>query len=135
MSKRLIDISAMICLLIAIVSGFMLHADVHHLHIYHHRLLWGVHETAGILMAIAVIIHCLQHKFWFNNYRRIKVKKKRVTTILLITLIILIISGVILLCGSKSEEISILHYVIGIASVVLATGHVIKRWKLFKAAK
>lgn len=135
MRKKPVDIAAMICLLIAIVSGFMLHVGVHHHHIYNNRFLWGIHESAGILMFVAVIIHCLQHKYWFKNYRRIPVKKKRVTTILLAILVILFISGAILMGGSQSEEISIIHYAIGIASTILAIGHVIKRWKLFKIAK
>lgn len=130
--KQSTDIVAMTFLACAIVTGFFLHKEVHHLYIYDNTLLWAVHIVSGVVAASAIIVHCIQHKFWFKNYRKIPVGKKRVTSLLFIVSILVTISGIILASGSHSNFISIFHYVSAIVFTLLAIGHVVKRWKFFR---
>lgn len=126
------DIAAIALTLAAIVTGFILHNEVWHSHIYDNTALWALHEASGLVLLVAVILHCTQHSFWFRNYAKIKPERKRVTTILLAIGVIVAATGVVLMCGSHSETVSHVHYVGAILFVALAIGHVAKRWKLFK---
>ncbi len=130
--KPLVDIVSMIMLLVAIVTGFMLHKEVWHLHLFNDHSLWSIHEAVGLVLLVFVAGHCLQHSFWFKNYAKIKPDRKRVTTILLIIGIIVAISGIILMCGSRSELISHIHYVCAILFTIISIGHIAKRWKILK---
>ncbi len=130
--KCVVDVVAMACVIAAIVTGFVLHKEVHHIHIYGNVGLWGAHESVGLVLVALLAVHGAQHPQWFRNYRKIPVKRKRVTTVLLCVGVILAASGIVLMCGSRSEELSILHYVLGIAFTLFAIGHVVKRWRIFK---
>lgn len=131
--KCVVDVVAMVCVIAAIVSGFVLHKEVHHLYyIYDNCGLWSVHETVGLMLVAILVLHGMQHPQWFRNYRKIPVKRKRITTIFLCVGVILVVSGVVLMCGSRSEEVSIFHYVLGVVFTLLAVGHVCKRWRIFK---
>ena len=123
---------AMVCTAAAVITGFMLHDEVHHLFIYDNIALWTIHETVGLILAAAISIHCTQHKPWFKNYRKIPVRRKRPTTILLAVAILVVVSGCILMCGSHSQFISIFHYIGGILFTLLATAHALKRWPMFR---
>lgn len=131
--KKSVDILEMVCVIVAIVTGFILHREVHHLFVYDDVAVWSVHEAVGLLLAVLVAIHCVQHKFWFKNYRKIPVRRKHATTIFLIVGILLLVSGVLLMCGSHSQFVSISHYVLGILFTLLSVAHVAKRRKLFNA--
>ncbi len=133
MRKAFVDIAAMALLAAAIITGFMLHNEVWHLHIYNNTLLWTLHEVAGLLLIALVTTHCAQHSFWFKNYAKIKPPRKTVTTILLLISLIVALSGIPLLLGSRSETLSHIHYVSGILFTLLAIGHVAKRWKLLRS--
>lgn len=115
----------------AIITGFILHKEVHHLFVYDNTWLWAVHILAGLIVAVALLFHCLQHKYWFKNYVKIAAVKKGVTTLLFALAILVAVSGAILALGSHSHFISIFHYVTAIAFTLLAVGHVAKRWKIF----
>lgn len=130
--KCVVDVVAMVCVIAAIVSGFVLHREVHHLYIYNDSGLWALHEAVGMALVAVLAMHGAQHPQWFRNYRKIPVKRKRITTVLLCAGVILAASGIVLMCGSRSEGISILHYGLGIAFTLLAIGHVCKRWRVFK---
>ncbi len=131
--KTLVDIPAMLLVVAAIITGFMLHDEVWHQHIYDNPFLWTFHEIIGLLLLVLAIVHCVQHSFWFKSYTKIILSKKRVTTILLIIGVIVVISGGVLMCGSHSEPVSHIHYVSGILFTILAIGHVAKRWKMLRA--
>lgn len=135
MNKRLIDISQIICVTVCIITGFVLHNEVHHLHLYDNEGLWYAHEIFGLILAVAIGFHCIQHRMWFKSYDKIPAKKKLASTILFATAFAVIISGCVLMCGSHSHFISILHYVTAIMFTLLALGHVIKRWKIFISLK
>ncbi|MDE6264101.1 MAG: hypothetical protein K2M11_03050 [Paramuribaculum sp.] len=130
--KCVVDVVAMVCVIAAIVSGFVLHREVHHLYIYNDSGLWALHEAVGLVLVAVLAMHGAQHPQWFRNYRKIPVKRKRITTVLLCVGVILAASGIVLMCGSRSEEVSMLHYVFGIVFTLLAIGHVCKRWRIFK---
>ncbi len=132
-SKSIIDILSMLLVLAAIVSGFVLHKYVWHFHIYSNKLIWYVHEIIGLSLIALITIHCIQHSFWFRNFTKIPAKRRRVTTIFLVLGGIVGLTGVILMCGSRSETISHIHYIIGILFTFIAVGHVIKRWKIFRS--
>lgn len=133
-TKGIVDVVAMLLLVGAIVTGFMLHQEVWHLHVYDDTALWASHEAVGLVMAGMVAGHCVQHSFWFKNFAKIKPSRKRVTTILLILGVIVLGSGIPLMCGSHSGVISRIHYVCGILFTVFAIGHVAKRWKMLRSA-
>ena len=132
-SKSIIDILSMLLVLAAIVSGFMLHRDVWHLHLYSNKLTWYIHEVVGLSLIALITIHCIQHSFWFRNFKKIPTQRRRVTTILLIFMGIVGFTGLVLMCGSRSETISHIHYIVGILFTIIATGHVVKRWKIFRS--
>lgn len=131
--KAVTDVLSMVFTLAAIITGFILHKEVWHIHFYDNDVLWGAHETVGLTLVVLMLIHSVQHSFWFKNYTKIKVNRKRVTTILLILGILLVLTGIILMFGSRSERISHIHYVVGILFTAVAIGHVAKRWKIFKS--
>lgn len=132
-SKSIIDILSMLLVLAAIVSGFVLHKYVWHFHSYNNKLIWYAHEFIGLALIAIITTHCIQHSFWFRNFTKIPIKRRRVTTILLISGGIVGFTGVILMCGSRSETISHIHYIIGILFTVIAVGHAMKRWKIFRS--
>lgn len=131
--KVAVDLLSMLALLAAIITGFKLHKEVWHLHVYDDSFLWGTHETIGLTLLALVAVHCIQHSFWFRNYSKIKVEKKRVTAILLTIGIITTVTGIVLMCGSHSEFISHTHYAGAILFTAITIGHVAKRWKILKA--
>ena len=131
--KAATDILSMILLLAAIITGFVLHKEVWHIHYYDDTTLWGLHETIGVMIVALVALHCVQHSFWFRNYSRIPVPRKRVTSILLLLGIVLCITGIILMAGSRSEAVSHIHYASGILFTVVAAGHVAKRWRILRS--
>ena len=131
--KVVVDLLSILALLAAIITGFKLHKEVWHLHVYDDSFLWGTHETIGLMLLALVAAHCIQHSFWFRNYSKIKVEKKRVTAILLTIGIITAVTGIVLMCGSHSEFISHTHYAGAILFTAITIGHVAKRWKILKA--
>lgn len=127
------DIVAIVCMAVAIVTGFVLHKEIHHIFVYDDTLLWTIHEVAGLVWAVCVAMHCVQHKAWFKKYRNIPAARKRVTTILLAAIGLAAVSGVVLMCGSHSQFVSIFHCILAILVTLIAIGHVAKRRKIFKA--
>ncbi len=130
--KLIADIGAMLLLVVAIVTGFMLHREVWHLFVYNNRPLWYAHEALGLGFCAFVGVHCVQHSFWFKNFAKIQPNRKRVTLILLALGVIVLLTGVALMLGSHSGVVSRIHYVGAIALTVIAVGHVAKRWTIFK---
>lgn len=131
--KKYTDIVAMVMVVCAIITGFKLHREVHHLFVYDNTGLWTIHIIAGLIIVVALIFHCVQHKFWFINYTKIPAVRKGVTSLLFVLTILVAVSGIILALGSHSQFISIFHYITSIAFTAFAIGHVAKRWKIFKA--
>lgn len=132
-NKRWTDIIAMVVVVCAVITGFMLHREVHHLHEYNDTGLWTAHIIAGLIVVMALVFHCLQHKFWFKNYAKLPAARKGVTSLLFALAILVNVSGIILAMGSHSHCVSTFHFITAIAFTVFAIGHVAKRWKIFQA--
>ncbi len=131
--KALTDILSVFFLLTAIITGIQLHQEVWHLHVYDNTFLWSLHEIVGLALFAGIILHCIQHSFWFKKYSKIQPNRKIVTTLLLLLGVIVLISGVILMCGSHSEVLSHIHFAGAILFTVVAIGHVAKRFSIFKS--
>lgn len=104
--KRITDILVILCLIAAIITGFILHKEVNYLYIYNDMTIWTIHEIAGLLLAVLVTLHCLQHKLWFRNYGRIKAKKKADSTGLLVIGILILTTGIQLVMYSRFHFVS-----------------------------
>ena len=124
-NKSITDIVAVISMLVALVTGFMLHNEIHHSHIYHDVRLWSLHETSGLVWKVIMVLHCVQHTPWFKNYTKIPLRHKAVSTLLLVLSVLIAISGLLLMFGSRSQYISIVHYVLGIIFALAVVYHAV----------
>lgn len=79
--KKFTDLTAIAFLICAIITGVKLHIEVHHLCIYHNGGLWIAHIISGAIVALSIVLHCIQHKYWFKNYVKIPAVRKGVTTL------------------------------------------------------
>lgn len=131
--KKYTDSLAMLLTLFAIVTGFILHRQVHHLFVYNNTSLWCAHEAVGLALTAFVIAHCFQHKPWFKNFSKIKLSRKWLNSCLLLLAVMTLVSGIVLLCGSHSRFVSIFHYITAIAFTLGAIVHVVNRRKLLLA--
>lgn len=104
--KRFTDILAILCLIAAIITGFILHREVNHIYVYNTAMTWTIHEIAGLSLTVLVALHCLQHKFRFRNYGKINVKKKIGSTGLLVIGILILTTGIPLVTGSRFHFVS-----------------------------
>lgn len=103
--KGATDVLAMACTVVAIVTGVMLHREVHHIYVYDDVTLWGWHEAIGLILIALIAIHGMQHSPWFKNYRKIPEQRKRVTTLFLLTAVVMLATGLPLMFGSRSETV------------------------------
>lgn len=131
--KRITDLLAMASTLVLIATGVVLHVQVHHTQVYDDTFMWGCHEVVGLLLMLLIACHGVQHAPWFKNYAKIPANRKIVTTIFLALAVVMLVTGVLLMAGSRSESVSHIHYAGGILFVIIAVGHVAKRWKIFRA--
>lgn len=133
-SKKLtVDLITIAASVVTIVTGIILHIDVHHLHVYDDVLLWGTHEIAGTLMFLMLVFHCLQHKFWFTNYLQLTSGLRTGISLMAIAGLTVFATGLILYCGSHSRIISLTHYISGILFFVAGVIHIIVRRQLLAA--
>ncbi len=129
----MVDVLSMAGVVAALITGLVLHKEVWHLHRYDDAVLWGAHECVALVLFCLLAGHCVQHSFWFKSYAKLKVNRKLVTTVLLAVGVVVALTGVVLMCGSRSEILSHVHYAGGILFTVIAVGHVVKRWKILKS--
>lgn len=131
--KATVDILSILLSLTAIITGFKLHREVWHTHVYDDRTLWQLHEFTGLFLMLFITFHCIQHSLWFKKLAGIASKRKRLTAFLLVLALIVAVTGVILMSGSRSEAVSHIHYAGGILFIAVAIIHVAKRWKIFRS--
>lgn len=74
--KRLVDILAIVSTLAVIITGFVLHKEVHHIYVYNDVITWRLHEVVGILLMLLIAVHGVQHSPWFKNYMKIPGNRK-----------------------------------------------------------
>lgn len=125
--KILTDIATIVTCLILLLTGIILHAEIHHMHVYDDSLTWTIHEVCGILFILLITAHFVQHPAWFKKYTEIPVKKKMATSAMLLIAALVTISGIILLCGSHSKFISLSHLALSVVFSGFAIAHVINR--------
>jgi hypothetical protein len=133
MTKVFVDILASVCVITSIATGVVLHTEIHHTFVYNDTLMWTLHSVAALMLVLLIVVHGVQHKAWFKNYRKIPVRRKHVSTIMLVVISLLLVTGVALLCGSHSNFVSLFHFGAGILFTLLAIGHVARRFKIFRA--
>ncbi len=121
------DIAAIVTCIVLLLTGIILHAEIHHLHVYDDSLTWTIHEVCGILFIPLMTAHFVQHHAWFKKYTKIPVKKKMATSAMLLIAVLVTISGIILLCGSHSKFISLSHLALSVTFSAFAIAHVANR--------
>ncbi len=129
--KAVVDTCSGLIVILAIITGLMLHWKIWHESEINHDIIWNVHVIEGLTLLVLGWIHCKQHSAWFKNYSKIKKERRRVTTILLIIGLVVIATGIIIICGYNSEMLSHIHYVGAIIFTGFVIGHVAKRWKMY----
>lgn len=128
-----IDWVLVFAFILSAASGIGLHIAEHRCtHAVWHN--WAVfHVVASLLFLIAVILHISTHWQWFKSIVKNGIgKKSRVTVVLSVVFLLVAVTGIILLgVSGANSRIGLLHYKIGIVTIVLCTGHILKRIKRF----
>lgn len=121
-----LSMTLFVSLIICIVTGFLLHVDVNHHHVAKFSIFTYIHLLTAVILLWSSYKHLTKHKKWFGAWGKIKWSKKTVNSILAIIGIGVLATGLLILFSS-AHEISIAHYVLGIAFTVFAAAHGIKR--------
>mgnify|MGYP001388224871 CR=1 FL=1 len=91
---------------------------------------WAVfHIIVSVLFIIVSIFHITTHWSWFKGlFSKGIGKKSKITVMLSVVFLLVLITGVVLLGVNKANsEIGLWHYKIGIATIILSFGHILKR--------
>lgn len=129
-----IDWILIVVFIVSAISGFGLHVAVHgssH-EIWHN---WAVfHVLGSILFFIAVIFHVATHLEWYKGIIKKGIgSKSKVTAILSVIFLLLSVTGLALLgINGANSLLGLWHYKIGVITIVIALGHVIKRLPVFR---
>ena len=113
-------------------SGIELHIAGHgsEHEIWHN---WAVfHVLASLLFLIFAIRHIVTHRGWYKGIIRNGIgRKSKVTVILSAVFVLVSITGIALLgIDGANSLMGQWHYRIGIATIILSVGHVLKRIRL-----
>jgi len=129
-----IDWILIVVFIVSAISGFGLHVAGHgssH-EIWHN---WAVfHGLGSILFLIAVIFHVAMHLEWYKGIIKKRIgSKSKVTAVLSVIFLLLSVTGLALLgINGANSLLGLLHYKIGVITIVIALGHVIKRLPVFR---
>ena len=94
---------------------------------------WAIsHVLTSVLFFIAVIFHIKTHWGWYKGVIKNGIaKKSKVTAVLSIIFLFVSVTGFILLgINGANSDIGLWHYKIGIATMSLCIGHILKRTHL-----
>lgn len=128
-----IDWILIVVFIVSAISGFGLHVAGHgssH-EIWHN---WAVfHVLGSILFLIAVILHVATHLEWYKGIIKKGIGcKSKVTAILSVIFLLLSVTGLALLgINGANSLLGLWHYKIGVITIVVTLGHVIKRLSVF----
>lgn len=128
-----IDWILIVVFIVSAISGFGLHVAGHgssH-EIWHN---WAVfHVLGSILFLITVIFHVATHLEWYKGIIKKGIgSKSKVTAILSVIFLLLSVTGLALLgINGANSLLGLWHYKIGVITIVIALGHVIKRLPVF----
>lgn len=129
-----IDWILIVVFIVSAISGFGLHVAGHgssH-EIWHN---WAVfHVLGSILFLIVVIFHVATHLEWYKGIIKKGIgSKSKVTAILSVIFLLLSVTGLALLgINGANSLLGLWHYKIGVITIVVALGHVIKRLPVFR---
>lgn len=129
-----IDWILIVVFIVSAISGFGLHVAGHgssH-EIWHN---WAVfHVLGSILFLIAAILHVATHLEWYKGIIKKGIgRKSKVTAILSVIFLLLSVTGLALLgINGANSLLGLWHYKIGVITIVIALGHVIKRLPVFR---
>lgn len=129
-----IDWILIVVFIVSAISGFGLHVAGHgssH-EIWHN---WAVfHVLGSILFLIVVIFHVATHLEWYKGIIKKGIgSKSKATAILSVIFLLLSVTGLALLgINGANSLLGLWHYKIGVITIVVALGHVIKRLPVFR---
>ena len=129
-----IDWILIVVFIVSAISVFGLHVAGHgssH-EIWHN---WAVfHVLGSILFLIAAILHVATHLEWYKGIIKKGIgRKSKVTAILSVIFLLLSVTGLALLgINGANSLLGLWHYKIGVITIVVALGHVIKRLPVFR---
>ena len=96
---------------------------------------WAVfHILTVFLFFMAAIFHITTHWGWYKGVIRNGFgKKSKITVALSVVFFLVSVTGIILLgVNGANSYIGLLHYKIGIVTIVLCVGHILKRIPLLR---
>lgn len=129
-----IDWILIVVFIMSAISGFGLHVAGHGgTHEVWHN--WAVfHVLGSILFLIAAILHVATHLEWYKGIIKKGIgRKSKVTAVLSIVFLLLSVTGLALLgINGANSLLGLWHYKIGVITIVIALGHVIKRLPVFR---
>lgn len=115
-------------------SGIGLHISGHgNNHELWHN--WAVfHVLTSFLFFVVAIFHITTHWGWYKGIIKNGLgRKSRFTVVLSIVFFLVSVTGIILLgVDGANSYIGLLHYKIGIVTIVLCIGHILKRISLLR---
>lgn len=129
-----IDWILIVVFIVSAISGVGLHVAGHgssH-EIWHN---WAVfHVLGSILFLIAATLHVATHLEWYKGIIKKGIgSKSKVTAILSVIFLLLSVTGLALLgINGANSLLGLWHYKIGVITIVIALGHVIKRLSVFR---
>ena len=96
---------------------------------------WAVfHVLTSFLFFLAAIFHITTHWGWYKGIIKNGLgKKNKITVVLSVVFFLVSVTGIILLgVDGANSYIGLLHYKIGIVTIVLCIGHLLKRISLLR---
>lgn len=91
---------------------------------------WAIfHVLISLLFFIAAIFHITTHWGWYKGIIKKGLgKKSKITVVLSVVFFLVSVTGIVLLgVNGANSYIGLLHYKIGIITIILCVGHVLKR--------
>ena len=129
-----IDWSLVFMFVLSAFSGIGLHIAGHgNNHGLWHN--WVVfHVLTSFLFFVAAIFHITTHWGWYKGIIKNGLgKKSKITVVLSVVFFLVSVTGIILLeVNGTNSYIGLLHYKIGIVTIVLCIGHILKRTPLLR---
>lgn len=130
----IIDWTLISLLLLTAFTGIGLHIAGHG---NNHELLhnWALaHIIASLLFTVFVIIHVKMHWGWYKRVIKNGLgQKSKITVILSVVFFLVLVTGIVLLgVNGANSHIGLLHYKIGLATIILCIGHILKRIPLLR---
>ena len=129
-----IDWSLVFVFVLSAFSGIGLHVAGHsNSHEIWHN--WAVfHVLSSFLFFVVSIFHITTHWGWYKGIVKNGLgKKSKITIVLSVVFLLVSVTGFILLgINGANSYIGLLHYKIGIVTIFLCIGHILKRIPLLR---